>query len=60
LATQLFLSLKKKENQVTFSSFFEEQPELSIAEVYNRFKIASEASGKGSQDIKIKNTSVSL
>ncbi len=40
---------------MTFSSFFEEKPELSITEVYRRFKIASEASGKGSQDIKVKN-----
>jgi DNA ligase 1 len=53
--TALLILKEKRKNQVTFSSFFEEQPELSIAEVYNRFKIASEASGKGSQDIKIKN-----
>lgn len=53
--TALLILKEKKKNQVTFSSFFEEQPELSIKEVYSRFKIASEASGKGSQDIKIKN-----
>ncbi len=53
--TALLILKEKRKNQVTFSSFFEEQPELSITEVYNRFKIASEASGKGSQDIKIKN-----
>ncbi|MFI5383400.1 MAG: ATP-dependent DNA ligase [Methanosarcina thermophila] len=53
--TTLLILKEKRKNQVTFSSFFEEQPELSITEVYNRFKIASEASGKGSQDIKIKN-----
>lgn len=53
--TALLILKEKRKNQVTFSSFFEEQPDLSITEVYNRFKIASEASGKGSQDIKIKN-----
>ncbi|HWQ49787.1 MAG TPA: ATP-dependent DNA ligase [Methanosarcina sp.] len=53
--TALLILKEKRKNQVTFSSFFEEQPELSITEVYNRFKVASEASGKGSQDIKIKN-----
>jgi len=53
--TALLILKEKRKNQVTFSSFFEEQPELSITEVYNRFKIASEATGKGSQDIKIKN-----
>ncbi|MGB9940137.1 ATP-dependent DNA ligase [Methanosarcina sp.] len=53
--TALLILKEKRKNQVTFSSFLEEQPELSITEVYKRFKIASEASGKGSQDIKIKN-----
>lgn len=53
--TALLILKEKRKNQVTFSSFLEEQPELSITEVYIRFKIASEASGKGSQDIKIKN-----
>ncbi len=53
--TALLILKEKRKNQVTFSSFFEEQPDLSITEVHNRFKIASEASGKGSQDIKIKN-----
>jgi DNA ligase 1 len=53
--TSLLVLKEKRKNQVTFSSFLEEQPELSITEVYKRFKIASEASGKGSQDIKIKN-----
>lgn len=53
--TALLILKEKRKNQVTFSSFLEEQPELSITEIYNRFKVASEASGKGSQDIKIKN-----
>ena len=53
--TALLILKEKRKNQVTFSSFFEEKPELSITEVYRRFKIASEASGKGSQDIKVKN-----
>ncbi|RXA17796.1 ATP-dependent DNA ligase [Methanosarcina sp. MSH10X1] len=53
--TALLILKEKRKNQVTFSSFLEEQPELSVTEVYKRFKIASEASGKGSQDIKIKN-----
>ena len=45
--TALLILKEKRKNQVTFSSFFEEKPELSITEVYRRFKIASEASGKG-------------
>ncbi|MDY9928126.1 ATP-dependent DNA ligase [Methanosarcina sp.] len=53
--TALLILKEKRKNQVTFSSFLEEQPELSITEIYNRFKIASEASGKGSQEVKIKN-----
>jgi DNA ligase-1 len=53
--TALLILKERRKNQVTFSSFLEEQPDLSITEVYNRFKTASEASGKGSQDIKVKN-----
>ncbi|AAM05952.1 TPA: ATP-dependent DNA ligase [Methanosarcina acetivorans] len=53
--TALLILKEKRKNQVTFSSFLEEQPELSITEVYQRFKTASEASGKGSQELKIKN-----
>lgn len=51
----LLILKEKRKNQVTFSSFLEEPPEFSIMEVYNRFKIASEASGKGSQEVKIRN-----
>lgn len=51
----LLILKEKRKNQVTFSSFLEEGIELSITEVYHRFKIASEATGKGSQDVKIKN-----
>jgi len=53
--TALLILKEKQKNQITFSSFLEEQPELSITEVYQRFKTASEASGKGSQEVKIKN-----
>lgn len=53
--TALLILKEKRKNQVTFSSFLEEQPELSITEVYERFKTASEATGKGSQEVKIKN-----
>jgi DNA ligase 1 len=53
--TALLILKEKRKNQVTFSSFLEEQPELSITEVYKRFKTASEASGKGSQEVKVKN-----
>ncbi|HET8685031.1 MAG TPA: DNA ligase, partial [Methanosarcina sp.] len=35
--TALLILKEKRKNQVTFSSFFEEQPELSITEVYRRF-----------------------
>ncbi|MCQ1536733.1 ATP-dependent DNA ligase [Methanosarcina sp. KYL-1] len=51
----LLVLKEKRKNQATFSSFMEEEPELSITEVYQRFKTASEATGKGSQDVKIKN-----
>ncbi len=53
--TALLILKEKQKNQITFSSFLEEQPELSITEVYQRFKKASEASGKGSQEVKVKN-----
>ena len=53
--TALLILKEKRKNQVTFSSFLEEQPDLSIADVYKRFKTASEASGKGSQEVKVKN-----
>jgi DNA ligase-1 len=53
--TALLILKEKRKNQATFSSFLEEQSELSITEVFSRFKIASEASGKGSQEIKVKN-----
>ena len=53
--TALLILKEKRKNQATFSSFLEEQSELSITEVFNRFKIASEASGKGSQEVKVKN-----
>ena len=53
--TALLILKEKQKNQITFSSFLEEQPKLSIAEVYQRFKTASEASGKGSQEVKVKN-----
>jgi len=53
--TALLILKEKQKNQITFSSFLEEQPELSITEVYQRFKTASEASGKGSQEVKVKN-----
>ncbi len=53
--TSLLILKEKRKNQATFSSFLEEQPELSITDVYQRFKTASEASGKGSQEVKVKN-----
>ncbi len=53
--TALLILKEKRKNQITFSSFLEEQHELSIEEVYQRFKTASEASGKGSQEVKVKN-----
>ena len=53
--TALLILKEKQKNQITFSSFLEEQPELSITEVYQRFKTASEASGIGSQEVKVKN-----
>jgi len=53
--TALLILKEKRKNQATFSSFLEEQSELSITEVFNRFKVASEASGKGSQEVKVKN-----
>ena len=53
--TALLILKEKRKNQATFSTFFEEEPELSISEVYERFRTASEVSGKGSQNVKIKN-----
>jgi len=50
----LALSTRSK-NQVTFSSFLEETPQLLILEVYERFKTIAKTSGKGSQTVKIKN-----
>jgi len=41
--------------QATFSSFLEESNDLSILEVFERFKDISRSSGKGSQTAKIKN-----
>ncbi|MDG6243836.1 MAG: ATP-dependent DNA ligase [Methanolobus sp.] len=41
--------------QATFSSFLGSSDELSIIEVFERFKAISKASGKGSQASKIKN-----
>ncbi|MDD2439097.1 MAG: ATP-dependent DNA ligase [Methanosarcinaceae archaeon] len=53
--SSLLILKEKRKNQATFSSFFGEEPDLSISEVYERFKTASEVSGKGSQNIKVKN-----
>ncbi len=53
--TALLILKEKKKNQVTFTSFLEEESEFSISEVYQRFITASEATGKGSQNLKIKN-----
>ena len=41
--------------QATFSSFMEESAELSILEVFDRFKAISRTNGKGSQTSKMKN-----
>ncbi len=41
--------------QATFSSFMEESNDLSILDVFERFKAISKSSGKGSQTSKIKN-----
>ena len=46
---------KKAKNQVTFSAFLEDTDHLSIMEVYERLKHVAHASGKGSQNTKIKN-----
>ncbi len=46
---------KKSQGQSTFSSFLEEDHELSIMEVFERFKDISRISGKGAQTSKIKN-----
>ncbi|MBN1134198.1 MAG: ATP-dependent DNA ligase, partial [Methanosarcinaceae archaeon] len=46
---------KKSKNQATFSSFFEETNQLLILDVFERFKKIAKASGKGSQNVKIKN-----
>jgi DNA ligase-1 len=45
----------KSQGQSTFSSFLEESHELSILEVFERFRDISKVSGKGSQTSKIKN-----
>ena len=45
----------KSKGQATFSSFIEDTQELSILEVFERFKNISKVSGKGSQTTKIKN-----
>lgn len=42
-------------SQVTFSSFLEENNDISIMEVFDRFRDISRASGKGSQNSKMKN-----
>lgn len=41
--------------QATFSSFMEESNDLSILDVFERFRAISKSSGKGSQTSKIKN-----
>ncbi|WP_292466484.1 ATP-dependent DNA ligase [Methanolobus sp.] len=49
-------ALKKvSSGQATFSSFLEESSDISILEVFDRFKSISKSSGKGSQASKIKN-----
>ena len=49
-------ALKKvSTGQATFSSFMEEESDLSILEVYGRFQDISRVTGKGSQTSKIKN-----
>ena len=53
--TALLILKEKRKNQVTFTSFLEEESEFSLTEVYQRFITASEATGKGSQNVKIKN-----
>ena len=45
----------KSKGQATFSSFIEDTQELTILEVFERFKNISKVSGKGSQTTKIKN-----
>lgn len=45
----------KSKGQATFSYFVEDTPQLSILEVFERFKNISKVSGKGSQTTKIKN-----
>ena len=54
-ATKALYSRSKGQAQATFSSFVEDTPELTILEVFERFKNISKVSGKGSQTIKIKN-----
>ncbi|MGP8322145.1 MAG: ATP-dependent DNA ligase [Methanosarcinaceae archaeon] len=54
MAATVALSNKPK-SQATFSSFLEEAPQLSVLEVFERFKNISKVSGKGSQTTKIKN-----
>ncbi|MDK2825128.1 MAG: ligase 1 [Methanolobus sp.] len=49
-------ALKKvSSGQATFSSFMEENSDLSILEVFARFQAMSKTSGKGSQTSKMKN-----
>jgi DNA ligase-1 len=49
-------ALKKvSTGQATFSSFMEDESDLSILEVYERFQAISKTSGKGSQTSKMKN-----
>jgi DNA ligase-1 len=49
-------ALKKvSSGQATFSSFMEDSSDLSILEVYERFRAISKTSGKGSQTSKMKN-----
>lgn len=45
---------KMSKGQATFSSFLESQSELSIRDVFERFKNIAHATGKGSQTSKIK------
>jgi DNA ligase-1 len=46
---------KVSTGQATFSSFMEDSSDLSILEVYERFKAISKTSGKGSHTSKMKN-----
>ncbi|TGC11504.1 ATP-dependent DNA ligase [Methanolobus halotolerans] len=46
---------KSSKEQATFSSFLSESDDISVLEVFQRFRDISKASGKGSQAAKIKN-----